>query len=202
MADTTEGKGQDVSTAVNIAADGDVILVVGPEKSKIRVYSFMLKAASKPFSAMLGPSWKEGRQQHTADVPNELQLPDDDAVGMKYICAVLHHQSQMIPAALHVNVVLSIAVLADKYDFVNALAFASAAWLVPAGKEASDLMVLAAAAVLLLNAKLFTAITKSLILNYGGSYLHLFNQDLESTLSWRVVCKSYKPVCHRKLLTE
>ena len=47
------------STVVKIAADGDVILVVEPEKVKLRVLSLFLKAASKPFSAMFGPDWKE-----------------------------------------------------------------------------------------------------------------------------------------------
>jgi hypothetical protein len=41
-----------LSAIVEIAADGDVILVVGPEKVKLCVHSLFLKAASKPFSAM------------------------------------------------------------------------------------------------------------------------------------------------------
>jgi hypothetical protein len=48
------------STIVKIAADGDVILVVGPEEVQLRVHSLFLKAASKPFSAMFGPDWREG----------------------------------------------------------------------------------------------------------------------------------------------
>ncbi|KAM0499108.1 hypothetical protein ACHAP8_005816 [Fusarium lateritium] len=45
---------------IDIAPDGDLILVVGPKKTKLRVRSTLLAAASKPFSAMLGPNWKEG----------------------------------------------------------------------------------------------------------------------------------------------
>ncbi|EJP61371.1 transposase-like protein [Beauveria bassiana ARSEF 2860] len=133
-----------------------------------RVQSLNLKTVSKPFSAMLGSNGKEGRQQHAEDVLKEIQLPDDDAVGMKYICAVMHHQNHIIPAALPVHDILSIAVLSDKYNFVDAFKFTSAAWLLP---ECAILQV----------------ITKTLILDYDGSYLDLVNRDLESAMGWRVV---------------
>jgi len=48
---------------INIAPDGDVILVVGPSRSqisKLRVHSLFLTTASKVFSAMFGPHFKEG----------------------------------------------------------------------------------------------------------------------------------------------
>lgn len=48
------------NTIIKIAADGDLVLTVGPEEVRLRVNSLFLKAASKPFSAMLGPDWKEG----------------------------------------------------------------------------------------------------------------------------------------------
>ncbi|KAF2176594.1 hypothetical protein K469DRAFT_812943 [Zopfia rhizophila CBS 207.26] len=47
-------------TIVEIAAHGDVVLVIGPEHVKPRVYSLFLAAALKPFSTMLRPDWKEG----------------------------------------------------------------------------------------------------------------------------------------------
>ncbi|ATY59029.1 hypothetical protein A9K55_002237 [Cordyceps militaris] len=202
MAGITERKGEDVRTAINIAADGDILLVVGPEKLKIKVQSLILKAVSKPFSVMLGPNWKEGHQQLTAGVLKELPLPDDNAVGMKYLCAVLHHQNHMIPTALPVHDILSIGVMADKYDFVDAFTFTSTAWLLPGDRKANDLVVLAAAAALFRNAQSFKATTKALILDYGGSYLDLVNQELESALDWRVVCRSYELLHRRTLLTE
>jgi hypothetical protein len=58
---------------------GDVILVVGPEKVKLRVHSLFLKAASKPFSAMFGPDWKEGHNMLGRDGPVEVPLPEDNA---------------------------------------------------------------------------------------------------------------------------
>ncbi|KUJ21312.1 uncharacterized protein LY89DRAFT_577242 [Mollisia scopiformis] len=85
------------STVVKIAADGDVILVVGPEKVKLRVHSLFLKAASKPFSVMFGPDWKEGHNMLGRDGPVELPLPEDNAAALKLICAIIHHQNNKVP---------------------------------------------------------------------------------------------------------
>jgi hypothetical protein len=72
-----------------IAADGDLILVVGPENVKIFVHSTFLKAASKPFSAMLGPDWKEGQNILDRDVPMELSFAQRQCQRIKtYMC---HH---------------------------------------------------------------------------------------------------------------
>ena len=74
----TEVREHKPTTLVDIAADGDVILVVGPEKIRLRVHSLNLKATSKPFSAMLGPIWKEGRdllQDGSVELPLQRIMP-------------------------------------------------------------------------------------------------------------------------------
>jgi hypothetical protein len=47
------------NSVTDIAADGDVILVVGPERRKLRVHSLILKNVSTAFNAMFGPHFKE-----------------------------------------------------------------------------------------------------------------------------------------------
>jgi len=86
-----------LSTVTKIAADGDVILVVGPERVRLRVYSLFLKAASKPFSIMLGPDWKESHNMFDRDGLVELPLPEDNAAALKLICAIIHHQNNIVP---------------------------------------------------------------------------------------------------------
>jgi hypothetical protein len=115
------------NTLVDIAADGDVILVVGPEKIGLRVHSLNLKATSKPFSAMLGPIWKEGRDL-LQDESVEIPLPEDNAKALEYICAIIHHQNKMLPLTMTPLDVLEVAVVVDKYDLVDALRFASESW--------------------------------------------------------------------------
>jgi hypothetical protein len=176
-------------TTVQIAADGDVILVVGPEMVKLRVHSLFLKAASKPFSAMFGPDWKEGDNMLERDGPVELPLPEDNAAAMELICAIIHHRNEGIRHTLPARDVLGIAVTADKYDCVDALKFASQTWLCPSEHEASDLMLLTAAAYLFRNALAFKVITKAMILTHSGPYIALLCEEVESAMTWRVFCK-------------
>jgi len=177
------------STVVNIAADGDVILVVGPEKVKLRVHSLFLKAASKPFSAMFGPNWKEGHIIRGRDGPVELPLPEDNAAALKVICAVIHHRNNDVPQTLAAGDVLGVAVTADKYDCVDALKFASGNWLRPCKNVPVNLMFLTAAAFLFQNAQAFKEITRELILKHDGTYLALSCEEVESAMTWRVFCK-------------
>ena len=177
------------STVVETVADGDVILVAGPEKMKLRVCSLFLKAVSKPFSAMLGPDWKEGYNVFDRDEPVEISLPEDNAATLKCVCAIIHHRNNMVPQNLAAGDVFGIAVTADKYNCVDALRFASEKWLQPRKNDAGDLLLLTAAAYLFQNAPAFKEITKALILNHSGPYLALSCEEIESAMTWRVLCK-------------
>ena len=88
------------SRTVEIAEEGDVVLVVGPEKLKLRANSLFLKTASKPFSAMFGPEWKEGRSLFGRDGPVELPLPEEYGAALELICAIIHHKNNMVPQTL------------------------------------------------------------------------------------------------------
>jgi hypothetical protein len=177
------------NTVVEIAPDGDLFLIVGPEETKLRVRSMLLMAASKPFSVMFGPNWKEGHDMLDRDGPSELLLSEDNAAALKIICSIIHHQNREVPRTLAAGDVLAVAVAADKYDCVDALRFASESWLRPSRDEAGNLMLLAAAAYLFQNAQAFKEITRALILDYDGPYLALAWEDVESVMTWRVFCE-------------
>jgi hypothetical protein len=180
------------NTAVEIAPDGDLVLMVGPEETKLRVRSILLMAASKPFSVMLGPHWKEGHDMRDHDGPFELSLPGDNAAALKIICSIIHYQNKKVPRTLPAGDVLAVAVVADKYDCVNALKFASETWLRTSGNEPDNLMLLSAAAYLFRNAQAFSEITRALVLNYDGPYLALCSDEVESIIPWKVFCKYSK----------
>jgi hypothetical protein len=146
-------------------------------------------AASKLFSVMLGPHWKEGYDMRDEDRPFELSLPDDNAAAFKIICPIIHYQNKNVPRALPVGDVLAVAVVADKYDCVNALKFASETWLRISGDEPDNLMLLTAAAYLFRNAKAFKEITRALVLNYDGPYLALCTDEFDSIMPWKVFCQ-------------
>ena len=117
------------SKIVDIVADGDVILVVGPAKVKLRVHSLFLKAASRPFSAMFGPDWKESHSLFGRDKPVELPLPEKNAAALKLIYAIIRHRNNMVLQTLTAGNVLGIAITADKYDYIDILKFTSGNWL-------------------------------------------------------------------------
>lgn len=112
-------------TIVEIASDGDLIVVVGSEETKLRVHSMLMMAVSKPFSVMLGPDWKEGHGIRDHDGLSELSLPDDDAVALEIICSIIHYQNKKVPRTLPACDFLAVAVVADKYGCMDALTFAS-----------------------------------------------------------------------------
>ncbi|KAF2183159.1 hypothetical protein K469DRAFT_690264 [Zopfia rhizophila CBS 207.26] len=175
-------------TFVEIAADGDVILVVGLEKVKLRVRSLFLKAASKPFSAMFGPGWKEGHNMLDRDGLVELPFPEDNAAALKLICAIIHHRNQKksfkhLPQATLWELLLR----RTSYACVNALKFAGGNWLQPRKFEASNLLLLTAAASLFRNAQAFKEITKAMILNHSSPYLALSCEEVEPTMPWTVI---------------
>lgn len=172
-----------------IAEDGDLVLVVGPENVKILVHSLFLKAASKPFSAMLSPNWKEGQHILDRDGPVELSLPEDHAEGLKHICAVIHHRNELLPKDLKATVILEIAIMADKYDFTGALRFAYEYWLQPQARIPQDTMVIAASAYLFRNAQAFRELTKDMVLDYSGPYPALSCEEVEFAVEWKVFCK-------------
>ncbi|KAG8664557.1 uncharacterized protein FPOAC1_013338 [Fusarium poae] len=86
-----------IDKIVEIVSDGDILLVVGQGKTKLRVKSMLMKAISSPFSAMLGPNWKEGHDMRHHDGPYQLSLPDDNATALEIICSVIHFQNDRIP---------------------------------------------------------------------------------------------------------
>lgn len=177
------------SKVVEIAPDGDLILIVGPEEAKLLVHSMLLRAVSKPFSVMFRPDWKEGQDMLNRDGPAELLLPEDNAAALKIICLIIHHQNNDVPQTLAPGDILAIAVTADKYDCVHALRFASESWLRPSTDKSNNLMLLTAAAYLFQNAKAFKEITRALVLDYNGPYLALSCEEVESAMTWRVFCK-------------
>jgi hypothetical protein len=174
--DTVECNGQPDPVQTDIAPDGDVILVVGPEKARLRVHSQFLRAASNVFAAMLGPCWKEGQGLFEG---REVSLMEDDADAMRTICYVIHLRNDDVPESIKPRELLQILIVSDKYNFHLALKYLIKDQLRPR-EEAKrvDMGYLMAAAFLLGNTKLFAAHTLALILDCEGSFLEFFNDAI------------------------
>lgn len=164
--------------AVDVSLDGDVILIVGTDKVRLRVYSQCLRSASKIFNAMFGPHWSDG-QRLTERSPIEVALPEDDADAMRTICYIVHHRNDLVSQHLTTKKILQIAIEVDKYDFRIALKFASVEWLKPpVNAKREEMGHRLATAFLFENSDAFEAHFMKLLLHYDGSYLDFWDDEL------------------------
>ncbi|GAB1315512.1 hypothetical protein MFIFM68171_05722 [Madurella fahalii] len=112
----------------SIAASGDVLLVIGTEGKRIRVQSLILRTASTVFNAMLGPHYTEGWDL-SSESPKDIFLPEDDPEALRIIFNTIHYRLNTVDDPLDPPLVLRIAIMADKYDFIQALKLVSRDWL-------------------------------------------------------------------------
>ena len=82
-----------------------------------------LGTTSKVFRAMLGPNFAEGQSIRTASAqrPAEIRLPNDDADGMRLLCAALHQRNDLLPIQIEASRLLSFAAMVNKYGCATAV---------------------------------------------------------------------------------
>ena len=190
-------------TTIDIVPDGDVVLAVGHQKQRLRVQSHILKYASKVFAVMLSPAWQEG-QVLLETKSLELPLEDDDPDAMEIICRVIHHSNEPETEHPTPEMVLQLAVVADKYNLTTALKFASTCWLdretdpdAVGSLSLLDQGRLMAAAHLLDNKHMFSKHSLSLSLNYAESYRTLLNDRLiAQALPAESIRRSHESLLH------
>lgn len=112
-----------------IDPDGDVALLLSPNLLPLRliVSSKILSLASPVFAAMFSPNFREGRSLSSA-CPTEIPLPDDPPAAIEAIANILHFRHKLV-SAVEFDSILDLALVADKYDLVNALGPWCQVWL-------------------------------------------------------------------------
>ncbi|KAK0716101.1 hypothetical protein B0H67DRAFT_554487 [Lasiosphaeris hirsuta] len=113
---------------ITVAPSGDVIMVVGKEKRRMRVHSVILSAASPVFKVMFGPNFSEGNHLSTVD-PKEIPLPKDNEDALQTIFYIVHFRPDAINDPPSPDLLLQVAIAANKYGFVNALKHPLQAWI-------------------------------------------------------------------------
>ena len=180
-----------------IAGDGDVILIVGePAEAKLLVHSVVLTAASKVFSALLGPNFREGQAVRSSEQPKEIKLPEDDARAMSDMCHLLHgkHVDELLKAVTSARV-LSYAIVVDKYACVDALRMQSHAILFAHLDYYTfrlDMTIngrMVVATYLLEHAPSFKRATKRLIIGVNEQYSDLLKRDFGPMIPLSVLRK-------------
>ena len=109
-------------------------------------------------------------------------MPDDHAQAMTAICYVLHHRNDEIPDALDTNLLLEVAMLADKYAFAQALKYAFRNWIqVYLSLASTDPSTLLAASFYFGDARTYEAVSQMLVINHVGE-IRCNNGDLPQAL--------------------
>ena len=101
----------DMANVSVIDPEGDIILVCG--KTELQVSSKVLKLASPVFTALFSPNFAEG--QAISSKTSRIQLHDDDAESIHFMCIVLH--LKCTPANnIDLEKLEKLAVVTNKYD--------------------------------------------------------------------------------------
>ncbi|KAF4968764.1 hypothetical protein FSARC_3893 [Fusarium sarcochroum] len=99
--------------------EGDLILVVGADETKIQVSSGFLKHISPVFRAMFNSNMSEGRaiRDRTGNDPVEVYLPADQP---RAVLHALRAQYGTDPDSLNIStrIIRDVAMFVDKYDMV------------------------------------------------------------------------------------
>ena len=101
----------DMANVNVIDPEGDIILICG--KTEFQVSSKVLRLASPVFTALFGPDFAEG--QAISSEASRIQLHDDDAESMHFMCTVLHHKCTSANS-ISLEKLEKLAVVTDKYD--------------------------------------------------------------------------------------
>lgn len=183
-----------IQTAMSSTADEkyewDIVLVVGEDQVQIYAASQILCMASKPFSKMLGPHFKEG-QPHTTFTKKEIPLPADQPSAIRIMCDIIHHQidgTGPVPTAAEL---CDLAIVADKYDCTRATGLAAKAWIQPtSAHDTRDLGLLLISASIHALPEAFYKISASLVLGHGGSFRELAKvPGFIDCLGWEIIRK-------------
>jgi hypothetical protein len=148
----------------------DIILVAGEDQVRISASSLLLCLASKPFSKMLGPNFKEGQSDDGSTV-KEIPLPADKPSAIELMCNIIHHRihkTSHTPGATDIH---DLAIVSDKYDCIRATALAARAWIHPnSTHDTNELGLLLISASLFALPEAFYRVSMSLVINHQGSY--------------------------------
>lgn len=103
---------------VVIDPEGDVVLNLA--EAELQVSSRALSLGSKVFKALFSPRFSEGLALSRGQ-GRPIELDDDDTAAMTTLCQVLHHTYRKIHRDVSAESLADLALVADKYDCVEAI---------------------------------------------------------------------------------
>ena len=111
-----------VQSPRDVDLGGDANLLVGPQgcQVRIRVCKALLSFASSYFNSLFSDKFKESQ---SVGQGNDIVLEEDEPDAVVNLCKIFHMKYTW-PKPMHSNELLQLAIVADKYDCVKAIALA------------------------------------------------------------------------------
>ncbi|KAK5128554.1 hypothetical protein LTR85_003225 [Meristemomyces frigidus] len=170
---------------------GDVTLLVGPTPTptRVTVSKALLCFASKYFATLFSNTFKEG---DIATTGKEVKLNDDEPKAFVTLCKILHMRYDTPDKPLAAHDVLGVAIVADKYDCVHALALSVRSIFpeqAPMGTTFQGAGELVCAAYLLDQPLLFERFTQAIMRDYAESFLQIAFSEMGRRVpmaTWRM----------------
>ncbi|KAM4067065.1 hypothetical protein HRG_001069 [Hirsutella rhossiliensis] len=171
--DESSPSGDDVGIDILIATRGDLILLVGESRRRIRVHSEVMHEGSSVFHVLLG-SRPNASPREANKRPIELSLPDDNAGTIALLCNILHCATTLkhTPSSREI---LALAKAARKYNALPRAVFTAEVWIEKlSGFQNSELLwdLLLAAYEMDLDGS-FDKVSRQLLLMHSGSFREL-----------------------------
>lgn len=181
---------------------GELTLVVGPQEGaplRLRVSAPLLTIASRYFASLLGPHFQEGNK---AAAGKEVNIKEDHAAAFKTLCEILHMQYSLEQTTLLPIDLLSLAIVADKYDCVKAIQLSLNTLFEGAARYGTTLIQMCGlvnAAYLFDSPKLFKQFTGSIILQSQQALTdtQAARAQKDTGMPPIVWCKCLVPMCDR-----
>ena len=167
--------------------NGDITLLVGEEKRKLRVARNILCLGSPVFAKMLAPGSHFMEAQVTIlsdDGTKHISLLADELEPLTLVLRIMHHRTKDVPTELSLDPLSQVAVLCDKYDLLGCIRQWTTSWC--GGSVAKEDRRWLLIAFVFENANAFREITKSLILHgqtNDWKSLDIVN-DLDGVPAW------------------
>lgn len=167
-------------TIIEVVPNADVTFLVGPQgtiQHRIKACSALLVIASKYFSTLLGPRFREGQAAANGE---DIELNDDDPEAFTTLCNILHLQHDALVYPMSSEDLLALAIVADKYGCTKSLSLTLNTIFpmkVDSSRTVHEVGRFVAASYLLDHPQLFRNFTRSLVIDFTPPFLDLMTAD-------------------------
>ena len=164
---------------------GDLTLVAGEDKVKLRCARNILRLSSPVLNRMLDPEspFMEGNVTDVSDDGTKhINLPEDEPEPLSLVLRIIHHKTEGLPLRVPLDLLVKLAILSDKYDLLGCMGQWTTSWC--DGYTGQDDRSWIFVGFIFKDPEVFRKASKSLILNGTQNDHKTFDTEIEGVPSW------------------